>query len=54
MNNEDKKHRSHLPMPNTQRPQFIAYDAKDPLIPGVCRRSSPSGQSCTHSHPARA
>jgi arylsulfatase A-like enzyme len=30
MNNEDKKHRSHLPMPNTQRPQFIAYDAKDP------------------------
>jgi arylsulfatase A-like enzyme len=25
-----KKHRSHLPMPNTQRPQFIAYDAKDP------------------------
>ena len=24
------KHRSHLPMPNTERPQFIAYDAKDP------------------------
>jgi len=24
------KHRSHLPMPNTQRPQSIAYDAKDP------------------------
>jgi arylsulfatase len=30
MNNEDKKHCSHLPMPNTARPQFIAYDAKDP------------------------
>jgi arylsulfatase A-like enzyme len=26
----EKKHRSHLPMPNTQRPQSIAYDAKDP------------------------
>ena len=26
----DKKHRSHLPMPNTVRPQFITYDAKDP------------------------
>jgi len=30
MNNEEKKHRSHLPMPNTHRSQFIAYDAKDP------------------------
>jgi len=30
MSNEDKKHRSHLPMPNTERPKFIAYDAKDP------------------------
>ena len=30
MSDEDKKHRSHLPMPNTQRSQFIAYDAKDP------------------------
>ena len=30
MSAEDKKHRSHLPMPNTMRPQFIAYDAKDP------------------------
>jgi len=30
MSTQDKKHRSHLPMPNTQRPQFIAYDAKDP------------------------
>jgi arylsulfatase A-like enzyme len=30
MNSENKKHRSHLPMPNTQRPHFIAYEAKDP------------------------
>jgi len=30
MSTEDKKHRSHLPMPNTQKPKFIAYDAKDP------------------------
>ena len=30
MSDESRKHRSHLPMPNTQRSQFIAYDAKDP------------------------
>ena len=30
MSNDDKKHRSHLPMPNTERPRFIGYDAKDP------------------------
>src|SRR5512142_710446 len=30
MSTDDKKHRSHLPMPNTTRPQFVAYDAKDP------------------------
>jgi arylsulfatase len=30
MSNERQKHRSHLPMPNTVRPRFIAYDAKDP------------------------
>ena len=30
MNAQDRKHRSHLPMPNTTRPRFIAYDAKDP------------------------
>jgi len=27
---DGKKHRSHLPMPNTEKPSFIAYDAKDP------------------------
>jgi arylsulfatase A-like enzyme len=30
MSTEDKKHRSHLPMPNTLRPTLITYDAKDP------------------------
>ncbi|MGD0639993.1 MAG: arylsulfatase [Roseiarcus sp.] len=30
MSVEANKHRSHLPMPNTQRPRFVAYDAKDP------------------------
>ena len=30
MNSEDKKNRSHLPMPNTSRPRLITYDAKDP------------------------
>ncbi len=30
MSTKDTKHRSHLPMPNTERPKFIAYDAKDP------------------------
>ena len=30
MSSEDKKHRSHLPMPNTSRPRSITYDAKDP------------------------
>jgi arylsulfatase len=30
MTDETKKHRSHLPMPNTEKPKFIAYDAKDP------------------------
>jgi arylsulfatase A-like enzyme len=30
MSIEDKKHRSHLPMPNTSRRGLITYDAKDP------------------------
>jgi arylsulfatase A-like enzyme len=30
MSTEDKKHRSHLPMPNTVRPRLVTYDAKDP------------------------
>ena len=34
MNAPDTKHRSHLPMPNTEKPKFIAYDAKDPDTAG--------------------
>ena len=30
MNNDDRKHRSHLPMPNTTRRGLITFDAKDP------------------------
>ena len=30
MSTIDKKHRSHLPMPNTQKPRVIMYDAKNP------------------------
>ncbi len=30
MSNEDKKHRTHLPMLNTVQPKLITYDAKDP------------------------
>lgn len=30
MSGDDKKNRSHLPMPNTQRPTLITFDAKDP------------------------
>jgi hypothetical protein len=30
MSTEDKKHRSHLPMPNTERVTLVVYDAKDP------------------------
>ena len=29
MSDESKKHRSHLPMPNTARPTLITYDAKE-------------------------
>src|SRR5688572_14991441 len=30
MSSTDKKHRSHLPMPNTVKPKVVMYDAKDP------------------------
>ena len=30
MSTQDKRHRSHLPMPNTERPPVVVYDAKDP------------------------
>ena len=45
MNTPDKKHRSHLPMPNTQQPRFIAYDAKDPdsTFPPIEQLRPPEG-----------
>jgi hypothetical protein len=30
MTSDDKKHRTHLPMPNTARRGLVTYDAKDP------------------------
>ena len=30
MDNEDKKHRSHLPMASRERTGLVTYDAKDP------------------------
>ena len=30
MDCETQRDRTHLPMPNTERPRFVAYDAKDP------------------------
>jgi arylsulfatase A-like enzyme len=44
MSNETR-HRSHLPMPNTVRPQSIAYDAKDPdsKLPPIEQLRPPKG-----------
>ena len=30
MNSEDRRHRSHLPMPTPERTRLITYDARDP------------------------
>ena len=45
MSKEDNKHRSHLPMPNTERSTFIAYDAKDPdsKFPPIPQLRPPKG-----------
>ncbi|MEQ9811771.1 MAG: arylsulfatase [Azospirillaceae bacterium] len=45
MSNEDQKHRSHLPMPNTTRTQYLAYDAKDPdsKFPPIDQLRPPKG-----------
>jgi len=29
LSTQDNKHRSHLPMPNSEKPTFIAYDTKE-------------------------
>ena len=45
MSSESKPHRSHLPMPNTERSHFIAYDAKDPdsKFPPIQQLRPPKG-----------
>ncbi|WP_423823704.1 arylsulfatase [Salinisphaera sp. SPP-AMP-43] len=45
MSTEDNKHRSHLPIPNTHNPRFIAYDAKDPdsTFPPIEQLRPPEG-----------
>jgi len=47
MTDQDKKHRSHLPMPNTERPRFVAYDAKDPdsKFPPIDQLRPPQGRA---------
>lgn len=45
MNNESQKHRSHLPMRNTEKPGLITYDAKDPdsKFPPIPQLRPPKG-----------
>jgi arylsulfatase len=45
MSDSDNKHRSHLPMPNTVSPRFIAYDARDPdnATPSIGQVRPPKG-----------
>ncbi len=45
MSTQDTKHRSHIPMRNTERPKFIAYDAKDPdsKFPPISQLRPPKG-----------
>ena len=45
MANEDKKHRSHLPIPTPERTGLITYDAKDPdtKFPPIERLRPPTG-----------
>ena len=45
MSSQDKKHRSHLPMPNTGKKGLITFDAKDPAskFPPIERLRPPKG-----------
>jgi arylsulfatase A-like enzyme len=45
MSTEDTNHRSHLPMRNTEKPKYIAYDAKDPdsKFPPIPQLRPPKG-----------
>ena len=55
MSSEDKKHRSHLPMPNTVRPTLITYDAKDPdtKFPADRAVATARGRAQRADHPHR-
>ena len=58
MSSEDRKHRSHLPMPTPERTGLITYDARDPDTkfppieqlrppkgaPNYCRRYRPAAR----------
>jgi arylsulfatase len=45
MSDDVERHRTHLPMPNTVRPRFVAYDARDPdsRLPPIPRLRPPVG-----------
>jgi hypothetical protein len=45
MSSEDKKHRSHLPIPTPERTGLITYDAKDPdtCFPPIEQLRPPKG-----------
>ena len=45
MSSDDKRHRSHLPMPNTGKKGLITFDAKDPAskFPPIDRLRPPTG-----------
>lgn len=45
MSDDVERHRTHLPMPNTVRPRFVAYDARDPdsRLPPIPQLRPPAG-----------
>ena len=45
MSGEDKKHRSHLPIPTLERTGLITYDARDPdtKFPAIEQLRPPKG-----------
>ena len=55
MGTQDKRNRSHLPMPNTSRPGLITYDAKDPdtRFPPIEQLRPPTGGAQRADHPHR-
>ena len=65
MSSEDKKHRSHLPIPTPERTGLVTYDAKDPdtrfppieqLRPpeGALRANEDETQTCREFRPEGA